>query len=88
MGQRSTTAVPTQALFLMNSSEVKRHAEKLARQVSRDASAPLHKLWLCVLNRPPTANETTQAQAFLTDDTSWVELCRGLLATNEFLMTL
>jgi hypothetical protein len=91
-GQRSTTEVPTQALFLMNSPAVKQHAVKLAEQVkcvATENDARLEFLWLCTLNRPISSVEKDSAQAFvLGDETGWNELCHALLVTNEFLMTL
>ena len=92
-GQRSTTAVPTQALFLLNSPAVKQHAARLAAQI-RDAAAEdvarLELLWLRALNRPLTPDEKQKAQAFVAGagEEGWVELCHALLATTEFLMTL
>lgn len=91
-GQRATTEVPTQALFLMNSPAVKQHAVKLAEQVkcvATENDARLEFLWLCTLNRPITSVEKDSAQAFVSgDETGWHELCHALLVTNEFLMTL
>ncbi len=92
-GQRFTTAVPTQALFLMNSPAVKQHAAKLAEQIRDGAAqdvARLELLWLRTLNRPLTPDERQKAQAFVAGKGAegWVELCHALLATTEFLMTL
>ena len=92
-GQRAVTAVPTQALFLMNSPVVKQHAKDLAQRIEKDAAktdARLDRLWLLVFNRPITAEEKHDAQRFLTDagDDGWIELCHALLASNEFLMRL
>ncbi len=92
VGQRATTEVPTQALFLMNSPAVKQHAVKLAEQVkcvATENDARLEFLWLCTLNRPITSVEKDSAQAFVSgDETGWHELCHAILVTNEFLMTL
>ena len=103
-GQRATTTVPTQALFLMNAKFLKRRALELARRataVSGDL-VPLDDLWLRVLNRPITAAERADCVAFLAEarnlDTgadpatrelrAWAELCHALLASNEFLVRL
>ena len=67
-GRRATTAVPTQALFLMNSPLVKKHAAALAarvRKMEKDETKQLNHLWLTVLNRPITADEQSDAQQFL-----------------------
>ncbi|MEO2029309.1 MAG: DUF1549 domain-containing protein [Fuerstiella sp.] len=91
-GQRSITAVPTQALFLMNSSVVKKHAAALAEQMMQedDETQRLKLLWLTLLNRPLTETEQHETTAFLTQagENAWVELCHALLASNEFLMRL
>ena len=51
-------------------------------------SERLERLWMLALNRPIAAAEVKEAQAFVADadDSGWVELCRALLASNEFLM--
>jgi hypothetical protein len=92
-GQRAITAVPTQALFLLNSSEVREHAEALAARLTEEAddeAQRLKLLWLTLLNRPITAEEQCESTAFLTKsgETAWPELCHALLASNEFLMRL
>jgi len=92
-GRRVITAVPTQALFLMNSPVVKKHAATLATRMKEEAdddSKRLQRLWLTLLNRPITATEQREAAAFLKDasENAWTELCHALLASNEFLMRL
>ena len=90
-GQRAITAVPTQALFLMNSPVVKEQAAVLATRIQEEAgddTRRLEVLWLTLLNRPITPPEQMETAAFLTaeSDNGWTELCRALLASNEFLM--
>ena len=92
-GQRAITAVPTQALFLMNSPEVKKHVAALAARMKKetaDDAKRLEYLWLSLLNRPITAQEQREAAAFLKQagEGAWSELCHALLASNEFLMRL
>jgi hypothetical protein len=89
-GKRSVTAVPTQALFLMNSPIVKKHAAALAERMSKepDESKRIELLWLTLLNRPITEPERLESIEFLKEvgDGAWVELCHALLASNEFLI--
>ncbi len=90
-GRRSTTAVPTQALFLMNSPVVKKHATALARrvvEVSAHKKERLAFLWLTLLNRPITELEQQESIEFLNSggENGWAELCHALLASTEFLM--
>ena len=87
--------MPTQALFLMNSPAVKTHARDLAARLKNDAAddaSRLELLWLRALNRPITAEERGDAEAFLgvdpDGDNGWIELCHAVLASNEFLMRL
>ena len=99
-GQRSVTAVPTQALFLLNSPEIKSHARALATRVVKQSETDkkrLELLWLSTLNRPITTEEVEDVRQFLAtsrdekDNISsegWFELCRALLASNDFLMRL
>ena len=92
-GQRAVTAVPTQALFLMNSAVVKGHAKDLARRLqdeAPDGTKRIGRLWLCVLNRPITSAERNDAEAFLANagENNWIELCHAVLASNEFLVRL
>ena len=92
-GQRAITAVPTQALFLMNSPVVKEHAVALAERMNKettDDAQRLELLWLTLLNRPITAAEQRETTAFLSaaGENAWSELCHALLASNEFLMRL
>ena len=92
-GQRATTAVPTQALFLMNGSVVKERAgavaDRLAKEVTDDGQR-LEQLWLTLLNRPISEEEQQAAKVFLADagDNAWTEMCHAILASNEFLMRL
>ncbi|MFP6770714.1 MAG: DUF1553 domain-containing protein, partial [Planctomycetaceae bacterium] len=89
-GKRPVTAVPTQALFLMNSPVVKKHAVALATRMGKESneSKRLEFLWLTLLNRPITGTEQREAVGFLreTGENAWAELCHALLASNEFLM--
>jgi len=92
-GKRAVTAVPTQALFLMNSSVVKEHATALAKRVQADATGETQRLeilWLRSLARPISDDERQETIDFLRNagEDAWPELCHALLASNEFLMRL
>ena len=92
-GQRSVTAVPTQALFLMNGGELKQRAAELAiRTATGSPSDRIEQIWLLVYGRPATGEETSETKRFLKsqpgDESAWTELCHALLASNEFLMRL
>ena len=92
VGRRNVTAVPTQALFLLNSETVKELATRLATAAKSiyDDSARLDHLWLLLFNRPISAAERSDAVEFMMDagEDGWTELCHALLASSEFLMRL
>ena len=106
-GQRAITTVPPQALFLMNGPLLKNQAGGLAddllKSTTPDDAVRLADLYLRVLNRPITADESREALAFLsTFDTpiaatdelpqrrhlAWTSLCHALFTCNEFLFRL
>jgi hypothetical protein len=93
-GRRSETAVPTQALFLINSDMLRTRATDTAQLISQtgtDPDARLEALWLRVLSRPITSVERADAVQFLQSlpaDKAWTELCHALLSSNEFLLRL
>ncbi|MFP6768823.1 MAG: PSD1 and planctomycete cytochrome C domain-containing protein [Planctomycetaceae bacterium] len=97
-GGRTTTTVPQQQLFAMNSPFVHRQAKALADrihswQLSREQR--LIRLFRLVYSRDPSATELRLADGFLegpsvtTDDVNatsrWTQYCQVLLASNEFL---
>src|SRR5262249_18511545 len=98
-GKRSETAMPTQALFLINGDMLRSRATELAKSLAAkfsDPAARLDTLWLRVLNRPITAAERADGVKFLAslraatkdnaDLSPWIELGHALLSSNEFLL--
>jgi len=93
VGQRTTTTVPTQSLYLLNSPFVKECANQLASATFHAAGDTdeqrLKLLWLKTCGRPITQHETQSALEFLDaigDRTqAWTQLCHGVLASNAFL---
>lgn len=99
-GQRPQTVVPTQALFLLNNDMLRKRAGVLAKALGEkypDRDARMNELWLRVLGRPVSAEERKDAGDFLEqmqsllsgrqaeDGVAWIELCHGLLASNQFI---
>ena len=75
-GQRESTTVPTQALFLLNSTFVRQQAlafaEKVAAHNDRADADWIREIYQRLLARAPSAQETARAEAFLADYTqSW-----------------
>lgn len=106
-GDRGTTTVASQALFLLNGPLLKGAAERLVGNLHSDARLTsdddrLATLYLRVLNRPATAEETAAASAFLgasdvpqganSSDSdraaAWRRLTHALLVSNDFLFRL
>lgn len=94
IGERATTTVPAQSLFLMNNPFVIRQAEALADRLlaagDDDASRLTRAYQLCY-SRPPSAKELQNAQQFLEDygrnqsrRSAWTALCQALFASAEF----
>ncbi len=85
-GDRETTNVPRQALYLLNSEFVSRQSKSLADRLRTDNNNPTaqirHGYQLC-FGRPPNKTEMSAASAFL-KKTDLPTLCQSLLATAEF----
>jgi mono/diheme cytochrome c family protein len=67
-GQRDVTVVPTQALFLLNSSFVRSQAREEAVLLERTAAGEderIRAVYLRTLNREPSKTEEAQARTFL-----------------------
>ena len=91
VSQRSSSNVPSQALFLMNSSFVKTQAATLAnrlREQSPDTDARMEQLFQLLYGRSVLAEERAEISKFLTnykkEGDEWEGLCRTLLTSNEF----
>ncbi len=73
-GTRQTTTVAPQALLLMNSPQVRSWADAFARRFAGDADQPLSEAvtqgYRLALNRHPTAQEMSEALAFLNQQTA------------------
>ncbi len=95
-GDRETTNVPTQALYLMNGPFVQARAAALAAWLSKDyssAGSRVRQAFLLCLSREPDAEELRLATEFLakTDAAetenqlkAFTTFCQALLATAEF----
>lgn len=94
IGERATTTVPAQALFLLNNPFVIRQAEALADKllaVSDDDDTKLKRAYQLCFARPPSEKELQNARKFLEDygnnqqqKQTWATLCQALFASAEF----
>jgi hypothetical protein len=97
-GDRETTNVPVQALYLMNSPFVQARAEALADRLMRegDDESRIRRAFLLCFGRTPAADETKMAASFLARGSSLAgddekqrrrllaDCCQALLSTAEF----
>jgi hypothetical protein len=94
LGERATTTVPAQALYLMNNPFVIRQAEGLADRLlagEGDDEARLVRAYQLCYARPPSMKESKDAQKFLANygethlrRSTWAALCQALFASAEF----
>ncbi len=94
-GDRATTTVAPQALFLLNGDVMVQAAADLAKQLLAcrcDDAGRVDQLYRIAYGRPPQAKESERALAFLDRyakaasdrGSAWRGLCHTLLASNEF----
>jgi hypothetical protein len=95
LGERATSTVAPQALYLLNSPFVLAQAEAAARRVLEEAGpgggARLGLACHLTLGRPPTAAESEVFEAFLTDPPAgsdpvadWTQVVQALFASIDF----
>jgi mono/diheme cytochrome c family protein len=95
-GNRATTVVAPQALFMLNSDLVLAASKQLATDViAKTASPParIEALYLRAYGRPPTAAEVSRAAAYVEkmravgkdEAAAWASLVHVLFAANEFI---
>jgi cytochrome c553 len=93
--RRTSTTVPLQQLFVLNSDFLGQQAKALAERVKKDAGESasdadkIRRLYLLTFGRAPTAKETELGQAFLAAPVTgsmnaWEEYTLALLGSNEF----
>ena len=98
-GERISTVIPTQALFLLNGKLLDEAAKSLANRIrpksgnknpnqSKEAEmAALERIYALTLGRSPNAMEIVEIAKFLENHPGdpWHGLARALLSSNEFL---
>jgi hypothetical protein len=92
--RRDVSTVAPQALFLLNHdfvlTQAKHLAERAARDVPKDETARVHRLFRLMFARPATPGELTVARQLLASprkggaDAAWEDLAHVLLCGNEF----
>ena len=87
--RRNTSTVAPQALLMMNNAELfaqaKIFAQRLLDEVGESPEAQVERAFELALGRPPRADETSRATAFVQESpTGLVDLCQTLFNLNEF----
>ena len=88
-GNRDSTTVPTQSLFLLNSRWVRQLASQWSKKLqSSDLTETqrIERLYLSGLGRNPRTEEVSLALDFIQQEPdAWPSLCHSILMLNEFL---
>jgi hypothetical protein len=94
IGDRPTTTIPAQSLYLMNNPFVIRQAEALADRLlagTEDDAGKVARAYGLCYSRPPSEKESKNAQKFIEDygkkqtrRATWTALCQALFASAEF----
>lgn len=94
IGERPTTTIPAQSLFMMNNPFVIRQADGLASQLLSNAGSDkerIQRAYQLCFSRSPSDTEINTALKFLGDygtshsnRQTWAALCQALFASAEF----
>jgi hypothetical protein len=97
-GDRDSTVVAPQALFMMNSSVILKHSRKMANgllaRADLDDVARIREAYERALTRPATPAEVDNALSFISrierewqgsKANAWQSFCKALLASSEFI---
>lgn len=100
VGNRNTSTLSTQALYLMNNPFVMKQSQNLAQRLIKeypvDQSARIDTLFRMTIGRFPKTNEKTDAELFLNQSKSkvgssemesWTVLCQTVIACIDFRYT-
>jgi mono/diheme cytochrome c family protein len=96
IGERPTTTIAPQALYLMNNPHVREYAHGFAKRIAADAKTPVadavRRAYLTALGRQPTAVEISDAEEFIRSQTTSYETAKKAdartLALTDFCQTL
>jgi hypothetical protein len=98
MGRRNVSNVPAQALILMNDPFVVEQAKLWSKRApaNTDAAQRVRQMYLTAFSRPPTAEEITDANTFLSEqcalhgakdngERAWADFAHVLFNVKEFI---
>ena len=98
VGQRAETTVPTQSLYLLNSSFVMEQSRAAAERLlshevaSMSDTDRIDQIYLAAFGRRPTDDQRARAVAYLSSEklsspprlAAWSKFCQALIAAAEF----
>jgi hypothetical protein len=100
IGERPTTTIAPQALYLMNNPQVRGYARSMARRIAPDAATPIEiavrKGYLTALTRAPKPEELADSMEFVKQQMesykgkaearalALADFCQVLMCLNEF----
>ena len=88
--KRTTSTVPQQYLFIMNSPFFQKRADALAKRLAKEGEsdeARIERAYQLLFNRPPSANERDTGLDFLAQvdtEAGWKQYAQALLGSEEF----
>ena len=88
--KRTTSTVPQQYLFIMNSPFFQKRAGALAKRLAREGEtneARIDRAYQLLFNRPPSTGERDTGLAFLSQantEAGWNQYAQALLGSEEF----
>ena len=94
IGERATTTIPAQALYLLNNPFVIGRAEEMADRLlalDGDDADRVRRAWYLCYSRLPSEAERAHARTFISQysrnrsrRSAWAALCQALFASAEF----
>jgi len=89
VGKRTSSNIPTQSLFLMNSPFIREQSSLTAKQLIHKG-AKIEDAYLTLLGRPPSPSERATTSDFLSQfspdqrEEAWTQLCQTLFSCVDF----
>ncbi len=89
VGKRPVTNLPTQALFLMNSTFIREQSKLTAQRLLQEKTS-ITNAYQLILSRPPSESERTSTENFLNQfppdaqEEAWTQLCQTLFSCLDF----
>ena len=90
-GKRTTSSVPTQALYMLNSSFIKENAKSASKTIMMSeniSTSKIEEAYKIVLGRLPTAKENQIIENYLSSEEdelkAWTNIFQSLFSSIDF----